>query len=91
MELEKYYARVTGKIDQALPQTRIKNERGEVEVEFTLSRSGELLDEPFILRSTNPNLKIPAQAAIKSAAPFGPFPKSLNKEKNKFKITLYYQ
>jgi TonB family protein len=91
MVLEKYYATVTGRIDGAVLYSQPKGEKGEVEVIFTLSKEGKLLDEPVIVRTTNPNLKLPAQEAIKRAAPFPPFPKSMDKEKNKFRITLYYE
>lgn len=91
MEVEKYYAMVTGRIDRASLHGQPKGEKGEVEVIFTLSQEGKLLDEPFVVRTTNPNLKIPAQEAIKRAAPYPVFPKSLNREKNRFRITLYYE
>jgi type II secretory pathway component GspD/PulD (secretin) len=91
MVLEKYYATVTGRIDRAVLHGQPKGEKGEVEVIFILSREGKLLDEPIVARTTNPNLKIPACEAVKHAAPYPVFPKSLDKEKHRFRITLYYE
>jgi MSHA type pilus biogenesis protein MshL len=67
------------------------DEKGEVEVLFTLDSSGELKGEPKVISSTNQNLNSLAVEVIKSVSVFPPFPKDLNKEEEKFYIVLEYK
>lgn len=67
------------------------DEKGEVEVIFTLGADGELKDEPKVLNSTNQNLNTLAVETIKSITDFPAFPRGFNKEEEKFYIVLEYK
>lgn len=63
---------------------------GEVEVIFKLNASGHLEDEPVVAYSTNSRLNGLAVKCVKESAPFAPFPVSLKKKREVFKISLAY-
>jgi len=87
---EDYCNFVNNRINEVALSTRPRTEKGEVEVAFTLSQEGALLEEPRITKSNNFKLNTYALKTIEQALPFPPFPKSLNEEKKKFNITLVY-
>ncbi len=68
-----------------------KKEKGEVKLNFTLSRDGSLIGEPYVLETTNSALSLPALVAVKSSAPFKPFPAQMQKDKETFSISLAYE
>jgi len=87
---EDYCSFVNNRINEVALSTRPRTEKGEVEVAFTLSQEGTLIEEPRITKSNNFKLNTYALKTIEQALPFPPFPKSLNEEKKKFNITLVY-
>jgi MSHA type pilus biogenesis protein MshL len=86
-----YYNFVVKKVQEVAMIDRPKGEKGEVQVEFTLTKKGRLSGEPQILSIDNPVLQPFVVRAIKNASPFPPFPASLVKEKQAFKISLDYE
>ncbi|MFA5096015.1 MAG: energy transducer TonB, partial [Candidatus Omnitrophota bacterium] len=68
-----------------------KREKGEVKLNFTLSRDGSLIDGPHVTQTTNAALDLPALEAIRSASPFQPFPAAITKDKETFSIFLSYE
>ncbi|MCX5697846.1 MAG: TonB family protein [Candidatus Omnitrophica bacterium] len=70
---------------------RPRGEKGGVEVLFTLTKRGKLVGEPQVSSIDNPVLQPFVIRAIKNASPFPPFPGSLQKEQQAFKINLNYE
>lgn len=64
---------------------------GEVELIFKLDASGYLEEEPVVVYSTNEKLNELAVESVKESAPFPPFPGSLKKKNQVFKIGLAYK
>ncbi len=64
---------------------------GEVEVVFKLNALGQLEDEPVVASSTNDELNGLALKCVKNSAPFAPFPDTLKKKNEVFKISLAYK
>ena len=85
-----YYSLVNNRVKEMGLFTRPLKERGEVEMGFTLSDNGTLLDNPYILKSNNPKLDLYALKALEQALPFPPFPKDAVQKTKKFRITLVY-
>lgn len=92
---DQYYLYVKKRIVENLRYSGAKTKSskiGEVSVEFYLSPAGELVSEPFILKSTNPALESESLAAIRSSSPFAPFPESMGVGNNKrFVINLSFE
>jgi len=88
-----YRESVFDKIKSAsnLLKKQIPVSNGEVEVIFKLNALGQLEDEPVIASSTNKNLNAAALKCVKNSAPFAPFPDSLKKKSEVFKISLAYK
>ncbi len=86
-----YYKLVTDKLKGSILSGYPKGAKGKVNLVFTLAKDGSLLDEPYILEADNSVLIPFALKAVKSASPFLPFPKFLEKEKETFKISLLYE
>ncbi len=86
-----YYKFVVNKVHEVAMIDRPKGEKGGVEVVFMLTKRGKLTGEPQVLSIDNPVLQPFAIRAIKNASPFPSFPGSLDKEKQAFKISLYYE
>jgi MSHA type pilus biogenesis protein MshL len=86
-----YYRLVTDKIRMLAFFDHPKAVKGEVKVTFVLSKDGNLIGEPAILETTNQVLNPFASRAVKSASPFPPFSKTLEKDKEEFKISLSYE
>ena len=85
-----YYKLVADKVRALALSDHPNAEKGEVKLAFTLYRDGNLIDEPHILETDNPDLNPFAIRAIKNSSPFPPFPKVLEKEREIFKICLSY-
>jgi TonB family protein len=64
---------------------------GEVELSFILDASGDILDQPQIISSTNASLNQTAISCVRDSAPFAPFPQELKKEEEQFRIVLEYK
>ena len=86
-----YYKLVTDKVRSLALFNYPKGAKGEVGLVFTLAKDGSLVDEPYVSEADNSVLIPFALKAIKSASPFLPFPASLKKEKETFKISLSYE
>jgi TonB family protein len=88
--LAEYSQQVFDKIKQLTLLDRPKSEKGSVNVSFTLDASGRLKGEPRINSSTNYSLVPTAVRNIVSASPFPPFPRSMDKAEESFRISLEY-
>jgi len=86
-----YYGLILDKVRALALFTYQGNEKGVVELAFVLSRDGNLVKEPRVLKSDNPALAPFAVKAIKEACPFPPFPRFLERGEEEFKINLSYQ
>ena len=64
---------------------------GTLDVAFKLSKDGNLVGKPRILKSDSPALNPLVLKAIKDACPFPPSPEFLEKDKEEFKISLLYE
>jgi len=80
-----YYKLLADKVKILALFGRPKEEKGEVELKFTLSRYGKLIDEPRILKTNNPVL---SKSAIKETSSFPPFPATLANNQETFRINL---
>ena len=88
--LAEYSQQVFDKIKQLTLLDRPKAEKGSVNVSFTLDASGRLKGEPRINSATNYSLVPTAVRNIVSASPFPPFPRSMDKTEESFRISLEY-
>lgn len=73
-----------GKLVQKLHRTKVNphsRQSGTVIVRFTVASSGELLSKEVVSSSGSQLLDAAALAAVEKAAPFPPFPESLNLDK----------
>lgn len=86
-----YYKLVTEKVRQIVMSNYPAGEEGRLQLAFTLSSDGNLVGEPFVFDTDNQALSKPALAALKSAVPFPPFPASVGKEEQGFRILIEYR
>ena len=86
-----YYKLVTDKVRSLALLNYPKGVKGRVGLVFTLAKDGSLVDEPYVSEADNSALIPFALKAINSASSFPPFPASLKKEKETFKISLFYE
>lgn len=86
-----YYKLVADKVRMLALLEQPEGQKGLVKVEFALSKEGILINEVSVLETSNPALAPFAIKAIKLASPFSPFPESLDKDKEIFKISLSYE
>jgi TonB family protein len=86
-----YYQAIVDKVRQLSLLSYNGKEKGKVDAVFTISFDGSLSDEPQVSSSSNSDLNQAVIEAIKSAAPFAPFPKGLNKKEETFHIALEYK
>lgn len=86
-----YYKLVIERVREIASFNKGQNEQGSVDVSFTVNSFGEIKGEPAVIYSTNPKLENTAIKNIKDASPFPPFPDSLNKEEETFKLSLLYE
>ncbi|MDD5428419.1 MAG: TonB family protein [Candidatus Omnitrophica bacterium] len=68
--------------------TKGTSTKGSVKVTFVLSPKGELVGIPSVVKSTNPVLEEPAVNAVRKAAPFPAFPKSMGGGNKRFSIDI---
>jgi hypothetical protein len=88
---ETYYNLIIKKINQFAKQNFPSDKKGEVYINFSVDSDGKLIDEPKVINATDSALVPFAVKAIKDASPFPAFPKSMEKEKESFKISLAYE
>ncbi len=89
--ISKYYDLLAAKIRNANIIDYPEGEKGVVELEFTLSRIGNLIDTPRILNTNNSKLNPYALTAVKLASPYPSFPDTLANDRETFTIALYYE
>jgi len=89
--LRDYCLLVVEKISRFSKLNLPKDGKGEVALSFTVSRQGDLVDEPKVMNTADPLLVPWAVNAVKDASPFPPLPKDFNKPRGTFKITLSYE
>lgn len=85
-----YYQVVTEKIIQFARLSSPKD-IGEVNLSFTVSSQGQLLDEPKAIDATNSSLVPFAIKSVKDASPFPFFPQNLKKSQESFRILIEYK
>jgi type IV pilus assembly protein PilQ len=85
-----YFRKVSDKITQTAKLSQADGKKGKVELYFMVSSDGGLIGEPEVLSSTENSLEPFGVKAVKDSSPFPPFPGALEKNREKFKITLYY-
>ena len=81
-ELKSYYTAIRRAVNRGWimpPAARTQFRPGRLTVDFTVSRDGALLRFVVIESTGNPILDHAAQEALRSAAPFPPFPEELTK------------
>ncbi|MFH1355253.1 MAG: TonB family protein, partial [Candidatus Omnitrophota bacterium] len=86
-----YYNFISEKVRKLALSNKPKGHQGSVKVGFSLSRSGNLIDEPKVLQTDNPDLNVFALEAVKFASPFPSFPESLEEAQQSFKIFIEYK
>lgn len=89
--LKDYCALVIEKIKRFSKLNLPKGIKGDVVLNFTISRQGDLVDEPKIISTADPLLSLWAVKSVKNASPFPPLPKDFDKPKETFKIILSYE
>jgi TonB family protein len=74
-----------------LSRSGAKRQKGKVELSFSVDSDGQLKDEPQVLSSSNQDLDNLAVGCVKKAAPFAPFPATLKKSQQVFRVNLAYE
>lgn len=85
-----YNLLVTDKIARIVRLGQPKGKKGEVVINFSLSREGYLIEEPRLVRASDDALTPFAVKAIKDAAPFPAFPLAMQKNEEHFSIAIDY-
>jgi type II secretory pathway component GspD/PulD (secretin) len=80
--------RVLRHVNMNYPRSRL---RGDVLVSFKLTSDGRLAGRIRILTPANETLKSLAIKSVRDAAPFPPFPRSIRKKKETFKLVITYK
>ncbi|MDD5195106.1 MAG: secretin N-terminal domain-containing protein [Candidatus Omnitrophica bacterium] len=91
MSPDEYYKSINDRINALALFSNPKSAKGKVMLVFTLNRSGLLVGQPKIVKSTNAELSAHALDAVEASSPFTPFPKAVKGAKKRFKITLVYK
>ena len=92
VEINTGYSKIVfDKVKSVALSEKPKGEKGEVRVSFLVSREGKLLGDPNVFFTTSPSLTPFAVKAIKDAAPFPEFDKTINKTQETFRIILNYE
>jgi len=86
-----YKELVRSKVHRLIKQRLNPAIRGEVYIEFSVSRDGKIKKEPEILNSTDESLKRLVIRCIKDASPFPSFPPEVTVNTKSFKIFISYQ
>ena len=86
-----YNRLIIDKINQFARLNLPPGKKGKVELKFTLSHEGYLIEEPQVIKTSDDALIPFAIKAIKDASPFPPFPATLEKKEEFFKISLLYE
>ncbi|MDD5465929.1 MAG: secretin N-terminal domain-containing protein [Candidatus Omnitrophica bacterium] len=89
--LREYSLIVIDKINRFSKLNLPKEGKGEVFLSFTVSRQGDLVDEPKILNTADPSLASWAVKAVKDSSPFPLLPKNFDKSRETFRIILSYE
>lgn len=86
-----YSKLITDKIRNLTLFTPVKGEKGNVKIAFKLDSRGNLIQEPWVISSTNGDLDKIAVISIKNASPFPVFPKEATEKEKVFSISLDYR
>ncbi len=86
-----YYKSIIDKVKAVALFAFPEGEKGIVDVVFTLDSTGELIEGPKIVSSSNQNLNQKIIDTIRNMPSFPPFPKSLNKAEENFRVCLEYK
>lgn len=86
-----YYQAVVKKINQFARHNLPAGKRGKVDLNFSVSSDGNLIEEPQVISATDSFLIPFAIKAVKDASPFPQFPAYLEKKEEAFKIGLLYE
>ena len=86
-----YYNMIVEKINGLAFLERKAEQKGHIKVVFVLSKDGRLIGEPYVSETDNTALIPFVTMAIKDSSPFPPFPRTLKKTTEKFKISLLYE
>ena len=79
---------ITSEVEKRRPSIPIY---GEILLSFSIDNAGNLITKPQIFRGRNKELADIGKNSIIKAAPFPPFPDSIKKEKEVFKIAISYE
>lgn len=91
VDLYQYYKILMDKVKSLAYFGSPRGMQGDIKLAFVVSRDGNLVNEPTVLETTNPSLNGYSIKAIIRSSPFPPFPRSLAKEQESFKISLSYK
>ena len=83
-----YYAIVSKKINEFAKLNSPAGKKGKVDLRFSISSDGNLMDEPQVISATDVFLVPYSIKAVKDAAPF---PGELKKGVQTFRISLLYE
>lgn len=86
-----YYQLIVNKIGKIARLNQPKGLKGEVNLNFSLTSDGNLIDEPKVIDATEPPLSDYAIQSIKNASPFPPFPPEMQESERTFKVSLSYE
>lgn len=87
-----YYCLIYDKIKECAKQKLPEDLKGEIEFSFSLLNTGQILDEPKILKITDEDLiPLVLQILLEESSPFPPFPKSIEKEREDFRLIISYE
>jgi len=88
---EEYYLTIREQIYDMVRREGHLGIKGEVELQFTLDRSGFITRGPIVLNKPDLRLVRAAVKSVKKVAPFPKFPSSLDKEEAEFYIVVRYK
>ncbi len=86
-----YYTVISRKINEFAKMNSPSGRKGVVDMRFSLTAEGRLVDEPQVITATDPVLVPFSIKAVKDSAPFPDFPKDLKKGIQAFRISLFYE
>lgn len=88
---EIYYKTVSDKVKTIALSKGAAGNKGNVGLSFTILDNGIIDGEPQVYNSDNSALVPFATQAVREASPFAPFPDSLKKEKETFRMNISYR
>jgi len=86
-----YYKLITDKINFVALAKQPIDQKGQIQLSFTVSKNGKLVSNPFVVDTDNSELIYYAKKAVRDASPFPPLPKNFKKDKATFAVTINYE